>query len=132
MILQGRKFQEWIKDLISSLAYENLTLKELSKKHNKSVGVINRWKNNDIVVSEVANLKDEIRDNYKERLSKLADKAFEVYEDLITDPNSPPAVRLKAAEMILKTNGIVTDKTEIKHSGEVSLPVINIITSVEE
>ena len=63
------------------------------------------------------------------KLYNLADKSIKSLEELISDPDTQDATKLRAVEMILKYLNVVTDKQQVEHSGEVKTPIKIIFTS---
>lgn len=84
-----------------------------------------------MVKAEITNLRAEFAEQYKARLLSLVDDAFNTYKTLVNTADRD-SVRLKAAEQILKTNGVLTEKQEIEVSGEIVVPVINFVNKRPE
>lgn len=121
MTINKKKYPTWVKDLISDLAYTKLTAFDLADKYNKSSSRIYHYKEDPNIIQEVERLKAELIDEYKQKASILIESAFKAYEDLIKSADTD-ATRLKAAEQILKNFGIISEKQQIEHSGEIKLP----------
>lgn len=70
--------------------------------------------------------KEEIEEQHITSMAGLIEKAIEVL--YISLDEKSPQIRLKAAELVLKRYGLLTEQKKIELSGSLALPEIKIIT----
>jgi hypothetical protein len=126
--LEGKKYPNWVQKLINDLAFGNYEqFEELARNYGLSVHTVYKYSSDDLVKREVERLQAEVTRAHQSRIISLLEDAYKVYEDLLQGADTD-ATRLKAAETIFKSVGVLVDKQEIKHSGSIDMPTINIVS----
>ncbi|OQY40930.1 MAG: hypothetical protein B6229_00405 [Spirochaetaceae bacterium 4572_7] len=121
-----KKYPFWVAEYILAMVYHKETMVSIAERIGVARTTLYHRIDSDIQ-DYIDELKTEQIKHYDHKVFNLLDSAIEVYTDLLADADTD-STRLRAAEMILKKFGVVEEKQEIKHSGKIDLPVINIFS----
>lgn len=115
---------KWVYEMVEDVAVYDLTQTKLAEKYNKSRSTI--WKYQDM--SEVKKLiedrRTELVKQYKSKMNTLVGKAFDTYYDALNQKKIDK-YKFDAATTLLKSLGLLHDKQEVEHSGEMKVIISN-------
>lgn len=120
------KYPPYMAVYIYERAYSNLSFNSIMEIVGKKESTI-RNNIDDNIKQLIADLKDEAFMDLKESIKDYVPAALDTFIDLMKN-GQKESVRLKAAETLLKTFGIVEEKAKVELSGSIELPTVNVIT----
>jgi len=119
------------KEIVDLKLYSYLTNAEIAKKVRLSHATIIKVISIPAISYYIQKQKDEIMAEQKEKLKVAISEATNALISMLK-PTEKSDVRFKAATLILKNFEIIDDNLNIKHSGQIELPVINITSTTEQ
>lgn len=115
-----KKYPYWVAEYILAMVYHKETMASLAKRIGVARTTLYHRVDDDIQ-DYIDELKTEQIKQYDHKIYNLVDDAIKVYVDVLKNADTD-ATRVRAAEMILKKFGVLEDKQEIKHTGNISIP----------
>ena len=102
-------------DILAAAVASGATHAEAGRKAGVSERTVRRRLDEPEFAGQVARIKDEIVRQTTNRLTGLTPAAVDTLSELVTSPETPPAVRLRAALGVLSTQRVWHDDYETEH-----------------
>ena len=98
---------------VVELALDGLTAREIAARLSVHRSTVWRQLTDPVNRARLAQLTARRIDANEQRIAQLGEQALDVVEQLLTDEAAPPAVRLRAAQLVLDRTLPVTVKAEV-------------------
>lgn len=115
---------KWVYQMAEDVAISDMTQSELSKKYNKARSTLWKYLNEEDVKKYIEDRRLEMVEQYKSKMNTLVDKAFDTYYQALSQKKIDK-YKFDAATTLLKSLGLLHDKHEVEHSGDLTVTLAN-------